>query len=198
MKRKTVCLFGIVFLAAGLCMGGCGEEREENCLTMKEDGAISQRIVEDFAEDNYDLEELRAMTEDEIDAYCQGDEEGSVELTQLKEDDGKLTMVIDYQSLEAYNEFNGTDWFSGTIKEALKLEDKDYFSGETFLAAKDSSKVETDQVLKDDSLSVMVFEEAVLYEVDKKILYYSENVELVSDKCARLKDSEKGPGYLIY
>ncbi len=198
MKVKTTCLCLIVFLTAGFCMSGCGEEEKESCLTIKQNGEVSQRIVEDFEEENYDLEELRAMTEEEIDAHCQESGEGSVELTQLKKDDGKLIMTIDYESMEAYNEFNDTELFSGTIKDALGLKDKAYFSKESFLDAKKSSKIETDKVIKDDSLSVIIFQEAVLYEVDEKIRYYSENLELISDKCARLKDSEEGPGYLIY
>ena len=199
MKVRTACLYGIVFLTAGLCLDGCTKEQKESCLTIKKSGAVTHRIVEDFEEENYELEELRSMTEEEIDAfYDQSDGKGEVELTQLKESGGKLTMVMDYDSVEAYNDFNETTLFFGTIEEALKLKDKNYFSEENLIRVKDSSEVKTADVIKDTSLSTVVFEEDVLYELDKKILYHSENVELISGKCARLKDAEKGLGYLIY
>ena len=198
MKVRTACLYGIVFLTAGLCLDGCTKEQKESCLTLKKSGAVTHRIVEDFGEENYDREELQAMTEEEIDAfYDQPEKKGEVELTQLKVSGGKLTMVMDYDSVEAYNEFNETALFSGTIEEALK-QDKNYFSEETLIQVKDSSEVKTADVIKDTSLSTVIFEEDVLYELEKKILYHSENVELISGKCARLKDSETGPGYLIY
>ena len=198
MKVRTACLYGIVFLTAGLCLNGCTEEQNESCLTIKKSGAVTHRIIEDFGEENYDLEELRAMTEEEIDAFYDQSEGKSVELTQLKESGGKLTMVMDYDSVEAYNEFNETALFSGTIEEALKQQDKNYFSDENLIRAKDSSQVKTEDIIKDTSLSTIIFEEDVLYELEKKILYHSENVELISGKRARLKDSEKGLGYLIY
>lgn len=198
MKVRTACLYGIVFLTAGLCLEGCTKEQKESCLTLKKSGAVTHRIVEDFEEENYVLEELQAMTEEEIDAfYDESDGKGEVELTQLKVSGGKLTMVMDYDSVDAYNEFNETALFSGTIEEALK-QNKDYFSEENLVRVKDSSEVKTADVIKDTSLSTVIFEEDVLYELDKKILYHSENVELISGKCARLKESEKGPGYLIY
>lgn len=197
MKVRTVCLYGIVFLTAGLCLDGCTKEQKESCLTLKKGGAVTHRIIEEFEEENYNLEELRAMTDEEIDAFYDESEGKSVELTQLKESDGKLTMVMDYDSVEAYNEFNETTLFSGTIEEALK-QDKNYFSEENLIRVKDSSRIKTKDVIKDTSLSTVIFEENVLYELDKKILYHSENVELISEKCARLKNSEEGPGYLIY
>lgn len=199
MKVRTACLYGIVFLTAGLCLDGCTKEQKESCLTIKKSGAVTHRIVEDFEEENYNLDELRAMTDEEIEIfYDQSEGKGEVELTQIKESDGKLTMVMDYDSVEAYNEFNETALFFGTIEEALKQNDKNYFSDENFIQAKNNAQVKTEDVIKDTSLSAVIFEESVLYELDKKILYYSENVEIISGKCARLKDSEKGPGYLIY
>ena len=198
MKVRTACLCGIVFLTAGFCISGCGSERDENCLTIKKSGAVNQRIVEDFEEENYDLEELRAKMEEEMDDYNGQAGGNSVELTQLKESGGKLTMVTDYSSLEAYNEFNETALFSGTIEEALKQEEKGYFSQENLIKAKDGSQIKTEEVVKDGALMAIIVEEPVLYELEKKILYYSENMEFVSDKCARLKDAQSGPGYLIY
>lgn len=197
MKVRTACFYGIVFLAVGVCFGGCGKEQDESCLTIKKSGAVSQRIVEDFAEENYDLEGLQAMAEEEIDDFEQS-EENSVELTQLKESSGKLTMVMDYSSVEAYNQFNGTAMFSGTIKDALGQKEKGWFSQENMTKAKDNSKVKTADIIKDTSLFTIILEEPVLVELEKKILYYSENIELVSAKCARLKDAESGPGYIIY
>lgn len=198
MKVRTACLYGMVFLTAGVSLAGCTKERDESCLTIKKSGAVTHKIIEDFEEENYELEELQAMAEEEIDDFYEQAEGKSVELTRLKESGGKLTMVMDYDSIAAYNEFNGTALFSGTIEEALKQTDKNFFSGGNLIRAKDGSKVKTEDVKKDTSLSTVIFDEHMVYEIDKKILYYSENVELLSGKRARLKDSEQGPGYLIY
>lgn len=200
MKVRTACFYGIFFLTAGICFSGCGSERDESCLTIKKSGALSQRIVEDFAEENYSLEELRAMAEEEIEDFGQP-EGNSVELTQLKESGGKLTMVMDYSSVEAYNQFNETAMFSGTIEEALGQKDKEWFSQENMIKAKDKSRVKTADIIKETSLSTVILEdmkEPVLLELEKKILYYSENLEFVSDKCVRLKDAGDGPGYIVY
>lgn len=199
MKAKTASLCMVALLMAGLCMGGCGEEWEETCLTIEGNGTISQRIIEDFSKEHYELEELRTMTEEEIDIYCQESGEGSVELTRLKEKDGSVTMDITYQSIEDYNNFNGTKLMIESVEEAVQAEnDGKYFLPNAFIKAKDGSTAEKAEVVKDTSLSIVIFDETVLYETNKKILYYSENVELMSDKCGRRKDSESGPGYLIY
>lgn len=200
MKVRTACFYGIVFFTAGICLSGCSSKQDESCLTIKKSGAVSQRIVEDFKEENYDLEGLRAMAEEEIDDFGQPEGE-SVELTQLKENGGKLTMVLDYSSVGAYNQFNETAMFSGSVEEAAAKAEKGWFTQEKMIKAKDKSEVNTKDILKETSLMTVILEdmkEPVLLELEKKILYYSENMELVSDKCARLKDAESGTGYVIY
>lgn len=198
LKRRIFCFLGILMAALFLCGCGCGKELEESYLSINKDGSITQKIVESFAEENYDLEELRTMTEEKIEAYYLASSGKKIELTQLKESDEKITVVLEYELLESYNAFNSANLFTGEIKDALKAEDSAYFYNVKFLDAKDKKEVSLGDVVANDSLSVVIFEEDVLYQVSGKLKYVSENVEIVSKKTARLKEGQKGPAYLIY
>lgn len=198
LKRRIFCFLGILMAALFLCGCGCGKEPEESYLSINKDGSITQKIVESFAEENYDLEELRTMAEEKIEAYYLASGGKNIELTQLKESDNKITVVLEYELLESYNDFNQATLFTGDIKDALKEEDSSYFYNVKFLDTKDNKEVSIGTVIANESSSVVIFEEDVLYQVNGKLKYVSENVEVVSKKTARLKEGQEGPGYLIY
>lgn len=198
LKRRIFCFLGILMTALFLCGCGCGKEPEESYLSINKDGSITQKIVESFAEENYDQEELRTMTEEKIEAYYLASGGKKIELTQLKESDNKITVVLEYDLLESYNAFNQAALFTGNIKDALEAEDSSYFYNVKFINAKDNKEISMADVIADESLSVVIFEENMLYQVSGKLKYVSENVEIVSKKTARLKEGQSGPGYLIY
>jgi hypothetical protein len=196
LKEKTGIIGILGCIAVCIALSGCGKEATESCIEIGKDGTISQKIVEDFSESNYDLEELRTMTQEEIDAYCEEAGEDAVELIRLIQKDGTVSMELEYKSAEDYSAFNEDTFFVGTIEEALE-EEKQYFP-DNFIQAKDGSQVKQKTVFQKENRHIVIFSDTVLYETNQKILYYSENVQLVSGKSARLKDSEKGPAYLIY
>ncbi len=191
MKKRIVCFFGVLLLIAMLC--GCGEEPKGSYISINKDGTITQKIVESFEEENYDIEELRSKTQNELDTYAAGSK-----LTELVEEDGKVTLIMDFDSLASFNAFNQTNLFSGTVKEALEASDGTYFADVKLVDAKKEKEVPIEDITGNGELSVVIFEEDTTYQVSGNLRYMSDNLELVSKKSVRLKEGQQGPGYLIY
>ncbi len=191
MKKRIVYFLGMLLLI--MMIGGCGEEPTGSYISINKDGTITQKIVESFAEENYDIEELRSKTKNELDTYAAGSE-----LTELTEEDGKVTLIMDFDSLASFNAFNQTNLFAGTVKEALEAGDGKYFADVKLVDAKKEKEVPIEDITGNEELSVVIFEEDTIYQVSGNLQYMSDNLELVSKKSVRLKKDQQGPGYLIY
>ena len=83
MKKKQI--VGLL-LTAVMCLAGCGSAVIEiDTLSLLSNGTATYTIISDFSEDYYDLEELKAMAQDEVTAYGNG-----VKITEAVGDEGML------------------------------------------------------------------------------------------------------------
>ncbi len=96
------------------CLSIDSENKEEIELTSE--GKIIQTIVDDSG-DSVTGEELENYINDKIKNY-QGTS-GAIALERCRVKDGKVNIVLRYDSITDYSEFNNVICYSGTLKEAF-------------------------------------------------------------------------------
>ena len=116
----------VAVLSAVLCfLGGCaGKEKalatDTDTIILKEKGSIVGYITGEFDESRYSYEQLQALMDSEIAAYCTQTAEEAVVLDKSElTEEGILTVVMTYRSAEDYSAFNQEIFFYGTIEEAV-------------------------------------------------------------------------------
>lgn len=183
---------------AGLCLAvliglaGCGSEAAvtEDTLTFEKDNTVSFTIVQDFSADYYDLEELKEMAQEEIDAY-----DGSgVSITSAEVGaDNTLSFVYQFSDLATYADFMGTSCYTAQVSQALK----DGYKKDTVLNSVKSGTV----TLGDNSVSeyqLMIWNEEISVRSATGILYYSDNLTVTDKKTAKPAEDTSGPYYIIF
>lgn len=116
----------VAVLSAVLCfLGGCaGKEKaltaDTDTIILKEKGSIVGYITGEFDESRYSYEQLQALMDSEMAAYCTQTAEEAVVLDKSElTEEGILTVVMTYRSAEDYSAFNQEIFFYGTIEEAV-------------------------------------------------------------------------------
>lgn len=109
----TTCLL-FIFLT------GCGNKDAitTNTVSIGKGGIITQTIVEDFPMDTYDIEELKQMNEEEVNEYNTQTGAENISIKKTETDGSKVTVVMEYESANAYYEFNHKDLYVGTVEQA--------------------------------------------------------------------------------
>lgn len=177
MKRI---LFLMSFLL--LLLVGCGKTPEETTVSISKKGVITQTIVEEWDQANYDEAEFEADIEAQIEEY-------GTELVSLKSCEVKknvITVVMEYATAADYAAFNGVQCFDGTIAEA---DAAGLIMNGTYY---DTEGKETSQhkVLEDSTERVLILNEPVAVEVPGAIVYVKDGVELLGKKKARITGQE--------
>lgn len=160
---------------------GCGEVplQEGINLQLEKDGGVTVTYIKDFPSDYYDIAELEAMNQEEIDAYNQKVGDDVVEVISTETDGSKITMKMRYEDVEDYGDMNGVQVFSGTVGQAIAM---GYDLNRTFTNIKDGEK--TTEINWEDleSHHIMITNELSAVHTYKKIEYVTEDVEVSDDK----------------
>ena len=121
---KTFALVLCVFI---LGLTACGSKEEENTqeaqvtsISIKKDGSISSKIVEDFAQSYYDVDGLKSMIETSIAEYKAQNSEAQVSLKKCEAAQGVIEVIMEFGSDRDYAGFNDEDFFAGTIQAFVK------------------------------------------------------------------------------
>ena len=190
--RQTITIVPILMIL--ICvMVGCGKVNTSSpdidTVSFMKDGKIVQTIVEDFAQDYYDVDELAAMTQDKIDLYS--DSDGDIKCESVNESDGIVTVKIAYQADEDYMDFNSRELFFGTVKAAHEagyvVKDMVLSDGES-LSDKQLEKIENNRAViietgAGEELGINVY---------GKILYVSGDVTQSGKKDAIIGATDEG------
>lgn len=123
MSKRIIGRKNIVVLLASclffIFLTGCGKEQyDNNTLIFNKDGSITHYIAEDFNSDEYNFEDWKNVTEEEIANYNSKNGE-KVKLTDINYVDNKLSCKIIYADDDAYFDFNGEPLFYGTVAQAI-------------------------------------------------------------------------------
>lgn len=191
-KIKTVLVTGVI--ALGLCACGQNGKIEETSLKLEKDGTVVNTIVEDFDETLYKVEDLKSMVLGEVAAFNSTAGADSISVDKLEAEDGKIVLSMTYAGAGEYTEFNDSILFSGTVLEAYEAGlDFDITLTST---QEDGGQIGKEEILKMGDYGIIILEEPVKVETASKILYTSDNVEVLSGKSAKVTETEEA-AYLI-
>lgn len=193
MKIRTVFLLFVMVL---LC--GCGEEKQDNTISISDSYQINEITVKDEPE-GFSPKEEKERIETELSDYYVSTHGNSIELNEISVSGGTVITELTYGKYEIYNNYTGRNLYAGSIHGALEIEDNTYFYNVVFLDTKTGKQKKTVDVIANTSDKAVIFDSPdYIYHVNGKIRYISENVELIDKKNARLKEGESGLGYIIY
>ena len=205
--KKALC---VLILACTTCFVACGNQEKDNgsaagtdfttVISVNKDGSVESKIVEEFSQEHYDIEELKAMIENSISEYMQSAFGSEIKLKSCKKTDDDVTVEMEYSDYKAYSEFNGEEFFSGTIKAA-------YEAGYDLNMTLNSVNNENSSAISKQELLNMGDKHIVIWEVPKisgelqeiepvgikcfdEILYTGEGVVLENKKTATINLSD--------
>ena len=194
MKKFGIFAALILFISM---ISGCSQkafEADEDTIYVEDKGSVIGVIVEDCDKDYYNSEELESIINEEIAAYNESVGEGSVAIDTFEVKDKVVKVFTNYKTGIDYEEFNGVEFFSGTIAEALEAG----YEFDTDLLDRNGEKISKDELLEKKAYKVVILEEIITVQVDGKILYHSENTEVKADDKAYVIEETEELAYIIY
>lgn len=208
MRRKLYAAL-CVFTAASM-VTACGKsfEAAESTVYITKQGTITGADIEDFNEDYYDEEELKAYITESVESYVKSNGDGSVELDRFKtekSDDGGVMakLYLNYATYIDYALFNDITFFAGTV---LQAQAENYTFDQEFQKAEDGSLTGSalaEEFLEDKDMKIVIAGDETIVKVDGTIKYVSDgNVELSGKDTARVhydvENPDAQPAYIIY
>ncbi len=190
MKRKGLLLVVFVVLAFG-CVG-CGStfKTEESAIYVKDNGHVIEASIEAFDKEIYKEDELETFVKESIDHFNKENGDGAVKMADLEVKDKKAKLYLEFKSGEDYAKFDGKDFFSGTVAEAIA---EGYSFDETYFKVdgKKLGKEVTDNDMLEEELNVVILKERVGVKVDGTVCYVSDNVKVqAEDMVLPVKNDE--------
>ena len=198
ISLKTAKIMPAVFLAAGMFLltsgNGSQGEKSGSTVSIQKDGTILSHIEESFAQDYYDLEELRQAILVEAADFNKAAGSDKISVEKIEADEGVVTVRMTYREPLDYAAYNHVLFFAGMPADVPE----EYELNVVLSGTKDNSQT----IGKSDILSmegykllVMNIQEPVY--LDGRAEYASDNVA-VSDnrKCAQVEG--EGTGYVLY
>lgn len=166
----------------GALEGADADSVKMDTVSVKKDGSIEHKIVDQFEMDYYDIEELAQKAQEKIDGYS--GEEDAIILKSAEDKDGKIVVRMVYKSGEYYGQYNNREFFYGTVSEASAqgYSVKDVYSedGTKLDDTKDiwNNHVVIIQTKKDEKIDVNVFDK-ILYTSDKINIVWAGNNDVI-------------------
>ena len=185
----------LLILSMVFLLSGCEQEYEptESTIFITSKGVVKSAIMESFDKSYYDFDELYEAVEKEVKAYCLDKNEEAVTISSLVEENDSVALLMDYQTVEDYVEFNEILLFSGTFSEAAAA---GYLPGELHDAEGNSVEVNLESL---GDLKVIVTEESVCLQTSGRIKYVSDNVTILGKKLAKAMEAGKThPAFVLY
>ena len=131
-KNAGRVLCGALVLAMTFSRTACGKKKEEanteaeviqhisfigdvneNTIKVSPNGIITEIAVEDYADTDIDTSAIETYVNTEIDKYNKDKGENTITLMEIDVQKDKVRTAIQYNNIEAYNEFNGYDIILG-------------------------------------------------------------------------------------
>jgi hypothetical protein len=192
MKRA---LSFTLVLASAILLMGCGQKFEptESTIFVTSKGVVKSAIMESFDKSYYDFDELYKSVEKEVKVYCLDNIEETVTLTSLTEENDSVTLLMDYQTVEDYANFNEVLLFSGTFAQAVA---EGYLPDTLHDVEGITAEIDLE---KQGGLKVLVTEESVCIQTSGRIKFVSDNVTVLDKKLAKAMEAGKThPAFVLY
>ena len=162
---------------------------DSSTAEFRKNGGIRVTSVESFDEDYYDADELKNMIQEAVSSYNQEKGGSGVSRKYFRVADKTAVVVLDYQSAEDYQDFNGTPLFMGTVGDA-QSEGYDFESIMAAVSHEDSSRILNQATL--DQLAgneVIILTEQVNVVMPRGILYATPNLGVTDELHATAIDT---------
>ena len=186
--------FWFIFVMA-LMLSGCGSKFEptESTIFVTSKEKVQSAVMESFEEPYYNFDELYKEIEKEVKAYCLDKNDELVTMNSLVEENDSVSLLMEYQTVEAYAEFNDVLLFSGSFKEAV---DAGLIPETLYTVEGEYAEIDLEEHGK---LKVIVTEESVCVQTSGKIAYTSDNVVVLDKTLAKAMEAGKNhPAFILY
>ncbi|HKM21871.1 MAG TPA: hypothetical protein VJZ01_07495 [Lachnospiraceae bacterium] len=189
----------LIACAVIFCLGGCAEKEpdiETTTVFVQKNGKVTDAIVESFEQGYYSALELQSMLDEEVAAYnAEVGQEDAAVVSRFDVSSGVAKVFVDFKTGQDYADFNQAQFFLGSINEAYEAGiDLDVVMKST----EGEETLSKEDLLEKGKYKILIIDNPVNVVLYKKILYTSANVEIISDKEARISDEAAGPAYLVF
>lgn len=193
--RKTVQI-GLLGALAVVLLTGCGAEfsADKDTVYVQKKGTVKGANVAAFDKDYYEETELSDFITDTVDTYVAKAGEGTVSIQEFAVEDGVAHVYLDYAGAADYAEFNGVEFYAGTVLDAKA---DGYEIPDAFTAVTDAETTWDAQENK-----IVIIGQQTQVQVDGTILFVSANVSATGKNTADVTydilDEEAEPAYIVY
>ena len=192
-KIIKLSVIGVMLLILSGCEAASDPADTESTIYLRENGSIDCLTVEAFPEDRYQAEELEGVVREMAEVYNKEHEAGAIKVGACSVQDGMAYVNLSYRTAEDYAAFNRTDFFYGTVKDALE---NGYGRKTTLKNTHGSNTVSGDAIADMGSYHMLVVSEPVQIRTYESILYISANLEPIDDRTAKVS-SETGTNAIL-
>ena len=193
--RKTVQI-GLLSVLAVTLLTGCGAEfsADQDTIYVQKKGTVKGANVADFDKDYYDETELSDFITDAVNTYVSKAGEGTVEIQEFAVDNGVAHVYLDYAGAEDYADFNGVEFYAGTVLDA-KADGHDIPDAFTAVTDKETT-------WDAEGNKIVIVGQQTQVQVDGTILFVSANATVTGKNTAEVTydilDEEAQPAYIVY
>ena len=193
--RKTVQI-GLLSALAVTLLTGCGTEfsADKDTVYVQKKGTVKGANVADFDKDYYDETELSDFITDTVDTYVAKAGDGTVVIQEFAVENGVAHVYLDYAGAEDYAEFNGVEFYAGTVLDA-KADGYDIPNAFTAVTDKETT-------WDAEGNKIVIVGQQTQVQVDGTILFVSENASVTGKNTADVTydilDEEAQPAYIVY
>lgn len=153
---------------------GCtnyAKKYSKNTVVVKGNGSIVEVAVENYKGTKVKAEDLTAYIDEQIDSYNEENGSGVKKKKLLVEDMSKVKLVIKYNGIDDYNNFNALEC---TLDDYSNV-DKDLLTGTFYDEA--GKEVKVKKFENTDKAKVLIISEPTDIVINKKILYYNDQIK---------------------
>lgn len=200
MKRYIILCISILVLTCSL-LAGCGESQadietdyKETTIRIDKKGSVSETIIEPFDKDYYDIDELKEEFLQDINEYNSSKTDETVKLKSIKLENGNVNVQVEFASTEDYKNLVKEDLYYGTINDAY---DSGYKMDIAMKGTKEGNKIGKVEIMGMKDKEIVILSEHVKVSVPRNIEYVTANVEVLSEKEARVVSESGGLAYLV-
>lgn len=195
MRRLKKAVLPILLISTVL--SGCGASADYSSLRLNSRGGLTQTIVEDWDQEQYDKNELETQITLDIAAYG-----SAVHLDSIKTGDSTIIVKLTYDDVDTYTAYNNVPLFEGSISACQAA---GYLLEGEFKDPEGETMDRTEVLNLGDGCTVLVFQEPVEVTVPGRIISYSSSLELTGKKTVKAVQDEgseevllSAPVYVIY
>ena len=193
--RKAVQI-GLISVLAVTLLAGCGAEfsADKDTIYVQKKGTIKGANVASFEKDYYNETELSNFITETVDTYVAKSGDGTVVIQEFAVENGIAHVYLDYAGAEDYAQFNGVEFFAGTILDA-KADGYDIPNAFTAVTDKDTT-------WDAEGNKIVIVGQQTQVQVDGTILFVSANASVTGKNTADVTydilDEDAQPAYIVY